>query len=151
MAKIVAHQPLDLLLRLGACVSERLGRLFLKLMAEHVLVASGHQVEPGSDANEIILRFLETRSLDGTTGEQCRVGQARNRPRRPQVAQRPRRFLHIRLKLIQGVVETRVPCVNERDERCHDVGVRRGLMERRREPLEQRPIAGQRPRVDERE
>ena len=150
MAEIVAHQPLDLLLRLGARVAERLGGLLLQLVAEHVLVASGHQVQHRADAKEIILRFLETRRLDRTTREQRRVGQARNRPRRPQVAQRPGRFLHIRLELIQRVVEARMPRVDERDERRHDVGVRRGLMERHREPLEQRPIAGQRPRVDQR-
>ena len=114
VAEIVAHQPLDLLLRLGAGVSERLGRLLLKLVAEHVLVASGHQVQHRADAEQIILRFLETRRLDRTTGQERRIGQARNRPRRPQVAQRARRFLHVRLELIQRVVEARVPRVDER-------------------------------------
>ena len=76
VAEIVAHQPLDLLLRLGARVAERLGGLLLQLVGQHVLVASGHQVQHRADAKQIILRFLETRRLDRPTGEQRRVGQA---------------------------------------------------------------------------
>ena len=151
VAEVVAHQPLDALARLGARVAEQIRRPLLHLVAEHVLVALGLEVQRRSDPQQKVLGVVEPRRIGRPAPQQQRIGQQRDRPRRRQVAQRARRFLDVRLQLVERGVEPRVPLLDQLQQRRQDVRVRRRRVEQRVEPVEQRPRAGHRPRVEQRQ
>ena len=121
MAEVVAHQPFDALPRLGARIPEQVRRPLLQLVAEHVLVAAGLEVQRRSHAQQKILGVVEPRRVGRAAPQQQRIGQQRDGARRRQVAQRPRRFLHVRLELIQRRVERGVPLLDQLQQRRQDV------------------------------
>ena len=66
VAEVVAHQPLDALLRQRARVAEDVGRRFLQRMAEHVRVPLRLQVQNRADSQQEILGLVAAaRGLPG--------------------------------------------------------------------------------------
>ena len=102
------------------------------------------------DPQQEILGLVEPREILRPPPEQRRIGQRRDPAHRRQIAQRAGRVLDVRFELIERRVEERVPLVDERVQRADDVRVGAGVMERRLEAVEQREVARDRPRVDQR-
>ena len=150
VAEVVAHQPLDALLRKRARVPEDVGGLFLQRVAELVrgcACVSRCRIErirsrKSSASSSRARSSGPRRRSDGS------VSAAIQRDRR-QVAQRAGRFLDVRLELIERRVEQRVALVDERVQRADDVRVGAGVVERgfeavdrargRRRPAARRP------------
>ncbi len=151
MAEVIAHQPLDTLPWLGARIAEQIGRPLLHVVAQHVLIASGIEVQRRSHAKEKVLGLIEARRIRGTAPEQQRIGQHRDRARRGEISQRSRRFLHVGLELIQRVVEGRVTLIDQPEERLEDVGMGRRGVEQPAEAVEERAHASHWTRIEERE
>jgi hypothetical protein len=151
VAEVIAHQPLDALPRLRAGIPEHLRRPLLQIVAEHVVIAAGFEVKDRTHAQQEILRVFEASRVRRPPAEQQRVGQHRDRPRRGQIAEPTRRLFHIRLELVQRVVELRVPLDDELHERLDDVSVGRCLMKREPEPVEQGTRTRHQPRVEQRQ
>ena len=70
VAEVVAHQPLDALLRKRARVPEDLGGLFLQRVAELVRVPLRLEVENRADAQQEILGLVQPREVLGPAPEQ---------------------------------------------------------------------------------
>ena len=149
--EVVAHQPLDALPRLVARIAEHVRGALLQLVAEHVLIALRLEVQDRADAQQKVLGVVEPTRVGGTALQQQRIGQHRDRPRRHQIAKRARRLLHVGLELIQRLVESRVPLLDQREQRLKNVGVRRGRVEHRREPVEERARAANEPGIEQRQ
>ena len=151
MAEVVAHQALDPLAGFGARVAEQIRRPLLHVVAQHVLIASGVEMQGRSHAQQEVLGLIEARRIRRTAAKQQRVGQHRDRARRREISQRPRRFLHVGLELIQRVVEGRMTLIDQLEERLEDVGVGRGGVKQHAETVEERARAGDRTRIEERQ
>ncbi len=151
VAEVVAHQPLDPLLRLRAGIAEQLRRLFLQFVGQDVLIAVALEMHDRPDAEEEVLRLVQARRVGRAMAEQRRVGEPRDRADREQIPQRAGRVLRVRLELIEGAVELRVPLVDERLQQLEDGGVRLGPVERGEESAVEPGIAHDAARVEQRE
>jgi hypothetical protein len=117
VAEVVAHQPLDPLTRFGTGIAEQVRGPLLHVVAEDVLVASGVQMQRRPHAQQEVLGLIEARRVGGPAPQEQRVGQHRDGACRGEIAKRAWRFLHVRLELIQRVVETGVALIDELQER----------------------------------
>ena len=151
MPEVLAHQPLDAQPRRLARIPQALGRDFLQLVAEHVVVALRFEMQYRPDAQEELLGVVERSEIAAGAAEERRVGELGNRLGAKQVAQAARRLFDIRFELVEGLVEARVTVGNQRLQRLERPRrrnrSRRGVEER----IEQRGVAGNRPRIGERE
>ena len=147
--EVVTHEPLDALTRRGARVPEPLGSDFLQLVAQDVVMTSGFQMQHRAHAQEEFLGVFEDARTGASLCEERRVGQLGDGLRTKQVAQRARRFLHIRLELIQRVVELRVTLRNETFEGFERTGVGERKIRCCEELVEQRGVANHRTRVSQ--
>ena len=151
MTEVIAHQALDALLRLRARIPEHLRRLLLQLVAEHVLVAARFEVQDRSHPEQEIFRVFEPAGVRRSAPQQQRIGQRGDGARRHHVAQRARRFLHVRFELVQRRVELRVALFDQLQQRPDDIGVGRGAVKHRTQPLEQLSRAGDQARIEQRQ
>ena len=137
VTEVVAHQPLDALLRLRARIPEHVRRLLLQLVAEHVLVAAGFEVQDRSHAQQEILRVLEPagsagprRSSSGSVSSAMVRAAIRSRSAPGASFTSGSSWYSVALNL-------RVALLDQLQQRPHDVGMRRRRVEHRAEPLEQ--------------
>ena len=151
MPEVIAHQPLDALLRLRAGIPEHVGGLLLELVAEHVLVAARFEMQDRTHAQEEVLGVFESAGVGRPAPQQQRIGERRDGARRHHVAQRTRRLLHVGLELIQRRVELRMALRDQLQQRPHDVGMRRRPVKHRPEPVEQLRGAGDKTRIEQRQ
>ena len=149
--EVIAHQPLDALLRLRAGIPEDVGGLLLELVAEHVLVAARFEMQDRTHAQEEVLGVFESAGVGRAAPQQQRIGERRDGARRHHVAQRTGRLLHVGLELIQRRVELRVPLRDQLQQRPHDVGMRRRPVKHRPEPVEQLRGARDQTRIEQRQ
>ncbi len=70
VAEVVAHQALDPLPRLGAWVAETIRGPLLQVVAEHVVVAAGLEVQQRAHAQQEVFGVLEPRRVGRTAPEQ---------------------------------------------------------------------------------
>ncbi len=94
VTEVVAHQALDPLPR-RALVSHPLGGLLLSLVGQLVPVAFVLGVQNRSHAQQEFLGFVETGAIGRTAIDKHRIGERRDRPRGPEIAQRAGRVLDV--------------------------------------------------------
>ena len=148
VTEVVAHQPLHLMARLAG-VSHQTRGMFLGLVVQHVLVALVLGVQDRAQAQQEFLRLVETGAIRRPAIDQRRIGQRGDGARGPEVAQRAGGVLDVRLQLVEGVVETRMPVVNQALQRVEDSRVSRRRADAGGDPFEQRPVAGDGARIEE--
>ena len=106
-----------------------------------------HRAQPQQE----LFRIVEPAAVGRTAIEQRRIGQRGDGARRPQVAQRAGRVLHVRLELVERVVEARVPLVDQRRQGLENPRMRRRRADPRDDALEQRAVAGDGARIEQRQ
>src|SRR5262249_14155369 len=120
VAEVVAHQLFHALTRLGTRIPQHFGGALLQLLAQHRLVAVALEMQRRSHPQQEILGIVESSGIGGTATKQQRIGQQRDRAIRREVTKCPGSLFHVRLELIQRVVELSVPLLNQREERPQD-------------------------------
>ena len=108
-------------------------------------------VQNRTQPQQELFRVVEPGAIGRTAIEQRRVGQRGDGPRRPQIAQGAGRVLHVRLELVEGVVEARVPLVDQRRQGLQNPRMRRRRAHPCDDALEQRHVAGDGARIEQRE
>ena len=98
-----------------------------------------------------LFRVVEPGAIGRTAIEQRRVGQRGDGARRPQVAEGARGVLHVGLELVEGVVEARVPLVDQRRQGLQNPRMRRRRAHPCDDALEQRDVAGDGAGIEQRE
>ena len=149
--EVVRHQRFHALPGRPSGIVELPGHLLLELVPEHVVVAAAFEVHERSDAQQEVLRLREPRPDFGAAPQQRRIGDGGDGARRRDVAQPARRVLHVRLELIERRVELGVARLDQGLERPEHVGVGRRHVERLQHLVEERGVAGDQPRVGQRE
>jgi len=149
--EVIRHQRFHALPGRPAGIVELDGELLLELVPEHVVVAAAFQVHQRSDAQQKVLRLREPRPHFGAAPQQRRIGDGGDGARRRDVAQAARRVLHVRLELIERRVELRVTHLDQGLQGPEHVGVRRRYVERLQHRVEKRGVAGDQPRIGQRE
>ena len=79
MPEVVAHQALDALARLVAGIAEHVRGSLLQLVAQHVLVALGLEMQDRADPQQKVLSLFEPPRIGGTALQKERIGQRRDR------------------------------------------------------------------------
>jgi hypothetical protein len=150
VAEVVAHQTFDLLAR-RAAVGHQAGGPLLRLVIQDVVVPFVHDVEDGPETQQELLGFVETGAVGRAAIDDRGIGDGGDRARGPDVAKGARRVLDVGFELVQRVVEARVPLVDQPLQRVENPRVRRGRADARGHPIEQRRVAGDGARVEQRE
>src|SRR5688572_28978274 len=151
MAEVVAHEALDALARLVTGIAEQVGGPLLELVAQHVLIALGLEMQDGTYSQEEVLSLFEPAGIRRTALKQEPIGQRRNRARGHEVAERSRSLLYVGLELIERRIEPGMPLVDQRKQRLEDVGVGAGSVEHDTQPLKQVRGTSHKPRIEQRE
>jgi hypothetical protein len=112
--EVLAHQRFNALLRRLAVESKYLGDTLLKGVTEHVLVPPVLHVEDRTDPQQEILRLFELAWIEGGIAVPLLARQLPDPAHRRNIAQAAGRLLDVRLELIKGAVERRVPLGRER-------------------------------------
>ena len=151
MAKILAHQPFDLLVRRRTGKPQTRRGPFLQLVAEHVVMPLGLEMKDGTHPQQKLFGIVQGTQTRAALPEKRGIGDLGNRLCSEQIAQTAGRLLDVRLELVERVVEARVPLDDERPERIERPPAHPRELGGPGELIEQRRIARDNPGVGQRQ